>query len=133
MGVGDGRWGWALVMGVGDGRWGWALGMGVGDGRCPVWLISDPPCDVRTCAWVASGNSHVLYQVCTLRIMASHEGWSRGSLEDMKMTAAEKLQTTVRPKSWKVLGDDGAAQAAHRQCQRHVIYRGAAVSASAPR
>ena len=30
-------------------------------GRCPVWVVSDPPCDVRTCAWVASGNSHVLY------------------------------------------------------------------------
>ena len=32
-----------------------------GVGRCPVWVVSDPPCDVRTCAWVASGNSHVLY------------------------------------------------------------------------
>ena len=30
------------------------------DGCCPVWVVSDPPCDVRTCAWVASGNSHVL-------------------------------------------------------------------------
>jgi len=27
-----------------------------------VWVVSDPPCDVRTCAWVASGNSHVLYK-----------------------------------------------------------------------
>ena len=34
----------------------------VGDGVacCPVWVVSDPLCDVRTCAWVASGNSHVL-------------------------------------------------------------------------
>jgi len=35
--------------------------MNEGVGRCPVWVVSDPPCDVRTCAWVASGNSHVLY------------------------------------------------------------------------
>ena len=26
---------------------------------CPVWAVSDPPCDVRTCAWVASGSSQV--------------------------------------------------------------------------
>ena len=35
-----------------------------GDGVacCLVWVVSDPPpCDVRTCAWVASGNSHGLY------------------------------------------------------------------------
>jgi len=38
----------------------------MGVGRCPVWVVSDPPCDVRTCAWVASGNSHVLYGAITL-------------------------------------------------------------------
>ena len=35
---------------------------------CPVWVVSDPPpCDVRTCAWVASGNSHVLKKKARLR------------------------------------------------------------------
>jgi len=31
----------------------------MGVARCGLSLT--PPCDVRTCAWVASGNSHVLY------------------------------------------------------------------------
>jgi len=29
---------------------------------CPVWVVSVSPCVVRACAWVASGNSHVLYK-----------------------------------------------------------------------
>jgi len=27
----------------------------MGVGRCPVWVVSDPPCDVRTCAWCVGG------------------------------------------------------------------------------
>ena len=44
----------------------WCDGMMGGVACCPVWVVSDPPCDVRTCAWVASGNSHVFYGCGTL-------------------------------------------------------------------
>jgi len=34
----------------------------------PVWVVSDPPCYVRACAWVASGIFHVLYQLQSLPV-----------------------------------------------------------------
>jgi len=49
----------------------------------------------------------VCAHVCTLRIMALHEGWSRGRLEDMKMTSAERLRKTVSDPAHR--GANGAA------------------------